>query len=112
MRYWRSVHTGAVIHASSRATASVLRELFPHSRIEMIHLGAPQRRIAASSQRPETLLDIGHAPFIVAVGTVEKRKNYPRLIEAFAIAADENSDLQLVIAGSVRRRFTTSKQVT
>ena len=96
----RSVHTGAVIHASSRATASALGELFPHSRIEMIHLGAPARRIAASSQRPETLLDIGHAPFIVAVGTVEKRKNYPRLIEAFAIAADENSDLQLVIAGS------------
>jgi glycosyltransferase involved in cell wall biosynthesis len=66
----------------------------------MIHLGAPARRIAASSQRPETLPDIGQAPFVVAVGTVEKRKNYPRLINAFSIAADENSDLHLVIAGS------------
>jgi glycosyltransferase involved in cell wall biosynthesis len=46
------------------------------------------------------LVDFDNAPFIVAVGTIEKRKNYRRLIEAFAIAAQEIPELQLVIAGS------------
>jgi len=96
----RSVHSGAVVHASSHTTESVLRELFPQARIEMIYLGAPARRIAATSQRPEALPDFGQAPFIVAVGTVEKRKNYRNLVKAFAIAAHEVPELQLVIAGS------------
>ena len=96
----RSVQTGAVIHASSHATSSTLRELFPQARIEMIHLGAPPRRNVETSLRPTALTNFGNAPFIVAVGTIEKRKNYRLLIEAFAIAAQEIPELQLVIAGS------------
>ena len=96
----RSVQTGAVIHASSHATSSTLREIFPQAHIEMIHLGAPARHDIETSIRPPSLVDFDNAPFIVAVGTIEKRKNYRRLIEAFAIAAQEIPELQLVIAGS------------
>jgi glycosyltransferase involved in cell wall biosynthesis len=97
----RAIQTGAVVHASSHATATTLRELFPTVRIEMIYLGAPEHRLTSSrTTRPDALSDMGDAPFIVAIGTAEKRKNYPRLVEAFALAAHENSDLQLVIAGS------------
>jgi glycosyltransferase involved in cell wall biosynthesis len=96
----RSIQTGAVIHSSSHATSLTLRELFPQARIETIHLGTPPRRDVASSLRPSALADFGNAPFIVAVGTVEKRKNYRNLVKAFAIAAHEVPELQLVIAGS------------
>lgn len=97
----RAIQNGAVVHASSHATATTLRELFPTTRIEMIYLGTPERRLTSSLKtRPDALSDMGDAPFIVAIGTVEKRKNYPRLVEAFALAAHEHSDLQLVIAGS------------
>ena len=96
----RSVQTGAVIHASSHATSLTLHELFPQARIEMIHLGAPPRRNVETSLQPTALTDVGTAPFIVAVGTLEKRKNYCRLIEAFAVAKQEIPELQLVIAGS------------
>jgi glycosyltransferase involved in cell wall biosynthesis len=96
----RSIQTGAVIHASSYATSSNLHELFPQARIETIHLGAPPRRDVETSIRPTALNDFSNAPFIVAVGTIEKRKNYRRLIEAFATAAQEIPELHLVIAGS------------
>ena len=97
----RAIHTGAVVHASSHATAITLNELFPESRIEMIHLGAPERRPAQTAvARPEKLIDFGNSPFVVAIGTVEKRKNYSRLVKAFALAATDVPDLQLVIAGS------------
>ncbi|MEI7505249.1 MAG: glycosyltransferase family 1 protein [Actinomycetes bacterium] len=96
----RSIQTGAVVHSSSQATSSTLHELFPQARIETIHLGAPPRRDVETSNRPPSLADFGNALFILAVGTIEKRKNYPRLIESFAIAAQEISELQLVIAGS------------
>lgn len=97
----RAIHTGAVVHASSLATSAALNELFPHARIEMIHLGAPERsETQTEPSRPEKLNDFGSAPFVVAVGTVEKRKNYPRLVEAFALAAVDIPDLHLVIAGS------------
>ena len=96
----RSIQTGAVVHSSSHATSLTLRELFPQARIETIHLGAPPRRNIETSLRPSALTDTGDAPFIVAVGTVEKRKNYRNLVKAFAIAAQEIPELQLVIAGS------------
>ncbi len=37
--------------------------------------------------------------FVLYIGTIEPRKNLPRLIEAFAYIAAENPDLHLVIAG-------------
>ena len=96
----RSIQTGAIVHSSSHATSATLRELFPQARVETIHLGTPPRRDVESSLRPSALTDFGNAPFIVAVGTVEKRKNYRNLVKAFAIAAHEVPELQLVIAGS------------
>jgi glycosyltransferase involved in cell wall biosynthesis len=37
--------------------------------------------------------------FIVAIATLERRKNLPRLIEAFGMLADDHAELRLVIAG-------------
>lgn len=39
-------------------------------------------------------------PFVLAVGTLEPRKNYVRLLEAFKVVHDRFSDLVLVIAGA------------
>jgi glycosyltransferase involved in cell wall biosynthesis len=39
-------------------------------------------------------------PFIVAIGTLERRKNLPRLIAAFGVVAAQEPAVQLVIAGS------------
>jgi glycosyltransferase involved in cell wall biosynthesis len=48
------------------------------------------------------LAELGVAgPFLLAVGTLEPRKNLPRLLAAFASAADELPDHHLVVAGPV-----------
>jgi glycosyltransferase involved in cell wall biosynthesis len=43
---------------------------------------------------------LGEAPFVVALGTVERRKNYPVLVRAFGRLASECADALLVIAGA------------
>jgi glycosyltransferase involved in cell wall biosynthesis len=41
----------------------------------------------------------GAAPYILAIGTIEPRKNFPGLLRAFASAASRLPGVQLVIAG-------------
>ena len=97
----RSITTGAVVHASSQSTADIILELFPTARIEMIHLGAPSHRAVAGDElRPAALADLSTAPFIVAIGTAERRKNYPILLAAFAAIARSLPEIHLVIAGA------------
>lgn len=97
----RSIASGAIIHASSQNTADQMREMFSTAHIEMIHLGSPPPRATASnSDRPRASEFFGAAPFILAIGTTEYRKNYPMLIRAFAQLGRHDLDLFLVIAGS------------
>ncbi|MDA0370853.1 MAG: glycosyltransferase family 1 protein [Actinomycetota bacterium] len=97
----RSVDDGAVIHASSHATARRLTDHFPDARVEVIHLGPTDPRPAPTAiptQLPSVLVD---EPFIACIGTIERRKNVPVLIESFTRLADQHSDVRLVIAGSM-----------
>ncbi|MFM7489905.1 MAG: glycosyltransferase family 4 protein [Actinomycetota bacterium] len=93
----RSIATGAVVHASSHATAERLRAHFPNADVEMIHLGStplPSPPVAPSTRLGEL---VGSRPFVLAMGTIEVRKNLPRLVRAFATA--NIADASLVIAG-------------
>lgn len=79
----------------------------PADKIKVVHHGVSPRftpnsdpqQIKAVRERYQ----LGNAPYLVYVGTVQPRKNITRLIEAFAtVIADLPSDLaqlQLVIAG-------------
>ena len=93
----RSIATGAVVHASSHATAERLRAHFPKADVEVIHLGSTPLPLPTGA--PSTRLGelVGSRPFILAMGTIEVRKNLPRLVRAFATA--NITDTSLVIAG-------------
>lgn len=94
----RAVARGATVHVSSAATAAKAASLLDTDRIEVIHLGPPtslDRPLdpatdGAPSRRPRR-------PFIVAVGTIETRKGFGHLIDAFARL---DADVDLVIAGA------------
>ena len=93
----RSVDDGAHVVTSSAATANRVAELFDTDRISTIHLGPPphdsnQRRTAPALGDPD-------APFVLALGTVERRKNLPLLVAAFERVAAEHPTVQLRIAG-------------
>lgn len=91
----RSVASGAVIHASSHATADQLSELFPNAQIEVIHLGPPPVAPPPASCPAAARLT---RPFIVSIGTVERRKNLPALVDAFS-HTDPRLSIDLVIGG-------------
>lgn len=97
----RAVH----VLADSLATKNDIVELFgtQPDKITVLYGGvdahfAPVRepdRLAAIRAR----YGIGQGPFILGIGTIQPRKNYIRLIQAFADLVSSTSTLQLVIAG-------------
>ena len=98
----RAVARGAVVHASSHATAEACRRHFGDCDIEVVHLGGPVRHVHAPAH-VSTLALSRHevlargVPFVLSVGTLERRKNLAHLVRAFAAA--DTGDAILVLAG-------------
>jgi glycosyltransferase involved in cell wall biosynthesis len=57
------------------------------------------KRIDDGLQTTRNKYNIGERPYILAVGTVQPRKNYGRLIEALARVREQGFDVSLVIVG-------------
>ena len=94
----RAVDTGATVVTSSTATTDRVGELLGVDAVT-IHLGAPPSTSPPES-RPATLPPhLDDDPFVLALGTVEHRKNLPLLVQAFALLAREHERVRLVIAG-------------
>ncbi len=97
------------IVADSHATARDLVDLYglPAERITTIHSGVderfnPQPRQSDEQARIRSKYGLGDAPFILTVGTLQRRKNHLTLVRAFAELLRGSNippDLQLVIAG-------------
>ncbi|MBN1426943.1 MAG: glycosyltransferase family 4 protein [Anaerolineae bacterium] len=99
----RSVDRADHIIAVSEATRQDLVMLYgtPVDKISILHNGVDNhfRRIddREALQAVRDRYGIGKQPYILGVGTVQPRKNYQRLVEAFYRLGC--SDLNLVIAG-------------
>ncbi len=96
----RSVLDGAHVVTSSTATTSRVRELLATDRVHTIHLGPPPVPTIPPEDRPVSLPDLDDGPFILALGTIERRKNIPTLVAAFGRLAREHEHVRLVIAGA------------
>jgi glycosyltransferase involved in cell wall biosynthesis len=94
----RAVRNGAVVHASSAATAAEVRALLGTSRVHVVPLGAPEATGAAAAARPVDA--VAGRRFVLALGTTERRKNLPALVRAFArLPVPPAAEIDLVIAG-------------
>jgi glycosyltransferase involved in cell wall biosynthesis len=99
----RSVARADHVLADSAATRADLIELYGTGaeKISVLYSGVNEVfqpvRDAAALQKARSRYGLGEAPFILAVGTLQPRKNYARLIQAFAQLGE--ADLNLVIAG-------------
>lgn len=94
----RAFSRGAHVHTDSQFVADEVAATFdlPADRIHPIHLGiAPV--LPAADGEGRTLA--GADSYVLALGTVEPRKDLPTLVRAFDLVADQDRDLQLVIAG-------------
>lgn len=93
----RAVQRGATVHTSSVATERLVRERFPDATVRTVHLGPLDP--APIADRPPVPELVGR-PYVLAIGTIERRKNLPTLVRAFGQMAIERPELRLVLAGS------------
>ena len=86
----------------SEATADdVVRELgLERELISIVHPGVDAAFFDAMPAPPAIL---GGAPYVLAVGTLNERKNLATLIDAFSVVAKRSRDVRLVIVGALDR---------
>ncbi|MEA2155983.1 MAG: hypothetical protein QOE11_2123 [Solirubrobacteraceae bacterium] len=103
-----AIRRAASFVAISQATADDLAERFPaaRSRTSVVALAADARYAAAGAGPPPSADRLRRAgvegPYVLGVGTLEPRKNLPRLIEAFAtLPGDVRAGRTLVLVGAV-----------
>ncbi len=92
----RSIADGAHVVTCSEATSDRVGELFDARSVTTVHHGPPP---ADQGARTAPALGDPDAPFILALGTLERRKNIPTLVGAFRRVAAEHPTAQLRIAG-------------
>lgn len=91
-----AIGRGAVVHTSSAATEAAVRRLFPGAPVRTVHLGPlPLAPPAPHSPLPQ----LAERPFVLAIGTVEPRKNLTTLVRAFGELAANHAEVALVLAG-------------
>jgi glycosyltransferase involved in cell wall biosynthesis len=100
----RSCRRATKVIAVSDSTRRDLLELFdlPPERVVTVLEGADAWVRAPEPARVEASLKrVGiDRPYLLSVGTLEPRKNYVRLLEAFAVLRSRGCDLRLVVAGA------------
>jgi len=99
----RAVSEGAWVHTPSHFIAEqVVAELdVPPERVRAVHLGVPPSPAAPEGAAPIQGLTLpeGCSRYILAIGTIEPRKDYPLLLAAFSQLAGRHRDVALVIVG-------------
>ncbi len=95
----RTVAEGAWVHTPSQYVADqVVAELgVDPERVRAVHHGIPP--LAGSAAGAGPVLPAGCNRYVLAVGTVEPRKDYPALVAAFDEVAAADAEVALVIAG-------------
>lgn len=101
----RSVARADHVLADSLSTRADLIELYhtPSDKISVLYSGVNAIFRPITDSAPLAAVrakyHLGESPFILAVGTLQPRKNYVRLIQAFSRLPSHHSELHLVIAG-------------
>jgi glycosyltransferase involved in cell wall biosynthesis len=98
----RAVADGAWVHAPSQFVAdqAVAELAIDPSRVRAVHLGIPVLPPRVGPERLDFELPEGCGRYVLAVGTIEPRKDYPLLVSAFASATANRPDVALVVVGS------------
>jgi len=99
----RAIARGATVHTPSEFVAAEVEDIFASGlrrdgRLVVIPQGVPTPSDIAEMP-DEIATRIAGAPFVLAIGTFEPRKNFAHLVAAFGALAGRFPDLRLVIAG-------------
>ena len=91
----RALGRGAWVHTPSQFVAAEVVDLLgaDPDRVVAVHHGVPPLDGAADAA------PVVDGPYVLALGTVEPRKDLPSLVRAFDAVASAHADLALVVAG-------------
>ncbi len=94
-----AIERGAILHTGSDFVATEIREFFdlPPERVVRVYSGIATHAADGDAASGHALA--GGDRYVLAIGTVEPRKNLPSLVRAFGRVAADDSDVLLVIAG-------------
>ena len=97
----RAVAEGAWVHTPSAFVADEVIAEFDvdPSRVRAVHHGVPELP-AGGGSGPGVALPAGCDRYVLAVGTIEPRKDYPLLVRSFDAVAADQPDVALVVVGS------------
>jgi glycosyltransferase involved in cell wall biosynthesis len=95
----RAIRRGTWIHTPSRAMADEVRTAFTvdPDRVVAIDNGAPETPGGDANEGHRLA---GGDRYVLALGTIEPRKDLPLLVEAFDCVADADGTVRLVVAGA------------
>lgn len=98
---WSLDHAAAAVVPTAAIAGELARGYgYPPDRIAVTHEGVSPVFFGATPLSAAALGGMGiPGPFILAVGTLEPRKNLLRLVEAWRLVVDELRDWRLVLAG-------------
>ena len=98
----RAVAEGAWVHTDSEFVAAEVVATFAvdPARVRAVPLGVPPLPAAAPAGASLPIdLPEGCRRYVLAVGTIEPRKDYPLLVRAFGAVAAAHPDVALVVVG-------------
>lgn len=96
----RALRRGASVHTMSGFVRDEIVEHFgvEPERVHVVPGGIRASSATRADDRPTAVAE--GWPYVLALGTVEPRKDLPTLVAAFDALADDHPDLRLVIAGA------------
>ena len=94
----QAIARGALVHAVSDFVAAEVRDYFnlPEHRVVRVYAGIAATADGDAVAGRELA---GGASYVLAIGTVEPRKNLPTLVRAFDRVAADDDGVMLVVAG-------------
>ena len=97
----RALRRGATVHAvSDHVRAEILEHYgLPEDRVVRVYLGVEALESAGDAARGRAIVRSDR--YVLALSTVEPRKNHPALVRAFDDVARDDPELVLVIAGGL-----------
>lgn len=97
----RAIASGALIHTPSEYVRGEVLENFDihPDRVIAIHHGIPLDSSESAFDGGSAVPGLEDKRFILGLGTIEPRKDFPLLVRAFDSLAEQFGDLTLVIAG-------------
>jgi glycosyltransferase involved in cell wall biosynthesis len=98
----RAVADGAWVHTPSAFVAAEVVDAFgvDPDRVRAVHHGIPVLAGGDAASGPGFQLPEGTSRYVLAIGTVEPRKDYPSLVEAFTSVSRAHPEAALVIVGA------------